>query len=159
MSLKPTNPKDAVGVTKLPMNLVSPIIKSYQAVAHFLGMVKYGAWNWRLGGARASVYKAALDRHMDAWWEGEELDPADGTPHLANALACIGILIDAKHAGTFIDDRPPSNHKELAKVRTEFEVMMARIREQYKNADPHHFTIAEPLVAAPAAVAAQPKKR
>ncbi len=159
MSLKPTNPKDAVGISKLPMNLVSPIVKSYQAIAQFLGMVKYGAWNWRHGGARASIYKAALDRHIDAWWEGEELDPADGTPHLANALACISILIDAKHAGQLIDDRPPSNHQELARVRVEFEAMMVRIREQYKDMQPHHFTIAEPLIPAPAVVATQPKKR
>ena len=71
MNSKDTSPKDLLGQTKLPMHLVSGIVKAYQAVAHWLGNVKYGAWNYRAMGARASVYRAALDRHMDAWWEGE----------------------------------------------------------------------------------------
>lgn len=140
---KPSNPKDAIATDKLSLHLVSPIVKAYQAISHFLGNVKYGAWNWRAAGARASVYKSALDRHLDAWWEGEENDPRDGTPHLANALACIGILIDAKHAGKLIDDRPPSNHKGLAEVREQFEALMPKIRECYKDKNPKHYTIAD----------------
>jgi hypothetical protein len=61
-------------------------VKAYVAIAKYLGGVKYGFWNWRAGGARASIYRAALDRHMDRWYSGEENDPADGTPHLANAM-------------------------------------------------------------------------
>jgi len=143
MSEKPTNPKDAIATNKLPSHLVSPIVKAYQAISHFLGNVKYGAWNYRGAGARASVYKAALDRHVDAWWEGEELDPTDGTPHLANALACIGILIDAKHAGKLVDDRPPSLHGELATVRAKFEALMPIIRERYADKAPYHYSIAD----------------
>lgn len=140
---KPTNPKDAIATNKLPTHLVSSIVKAYQAIAHYLGNVKYGAWNYRVAGARASVYRAALDRHMDAWMEGEDLDPVDGTPHLANALACIGILIDAKHSGKLIDDRPPSLHNELAKVRAEFEALMPKIREKYADRNPRHYTLAD----------------
>lgn len=140
---KDANPKDAIADTKLPSHLVSPIVKAYQAIAHFLGNVKYGAWNFRAAGARASVYRAAADRHLDAWFEGEEYDPVDGTPHLANAIACINILIEAKHAGKLEDDRPPSNHKELAKIRAEFEALMPKIREKYKDKNPRHYTIAD----------------
>jgi hypothetical protein len=140
---KPSNPKDAIATNKLPSHLVSPIVKAYQAISHFLGNVKYGAWNYRGAGARASVYKAALDRHVDAWWEGEEYDPTDGTPHLANALACLGILIDAKHSGKLVDDRPPSLHAELARVRAEFEALMPKIRERYADKDPKHWSIAD----------------
>lgn len=140
---KPGNPKDIIAVNKLPTWLVSPIVKAYDAIAHFLGNVKYGAWNWRGAGARVSVYKSALDRHMDAFMEGEWYDPTDGTPHLANAKACLNIIIDSFHSGTLIDDRPPSNHKELARLRAEFEAMMPRIREQYKDKAPYHFTIAD----------------
>lgn len=140
---KPTNPKDAVATDKLALHLVSPIVKAYQAIAHYLGNVKYGAWNWRGAGARASIYKSALDRHLDAWWEGEENDPVDSTPHLANAQACLNILIDAKHAGKLIDDRPPSNHKGLAEVRAQFEALMPKIRERYADKAPKHYTIAD----------------
>ena len=141
MEEKQTNPKDGIATNKLPSHLVSPIVKAYQAIAHFLGNVKYGAWNFRVAGARASVYRAAVDRHLDAWWEGEEIDPTDGTPHLANALCCINILIDAKHSGGLIDDRPPSRAGELAKVRAEFEALMPLIRERYADKNPRHYTI------------------
>lgn len=143
MSTKFTNPKDGIGITKLPAHLVSPIVKAYQAIAHYLGNVKYGAWNYRAAGARASVYKAALERHMDAWWEGEECDPVDGTPHLANALACIGILIDAKHAGLLTDDRPPSQASELRAVRDEFEGLMVKLQAMYGDREVRHYTIAD----------------
>lgn len=138
---KPTNPKDALATNKLPLHLVSPIVKAYQALAHYLGNVKYGAWNYRGAGIRNSVYKAAAERHLDAWWEGEELDPTDGTPHLANALACVNILIEGKYTPSTVDDRPPSRAEALAAVRAELEALMPKIRERYAHLNPRHFTI------------------
>lgn len=141
MSEKPTNPKDGIGVTKVPLHLVSGVVKAYQAIAHYLGNVKYGAWNYRACGARASVYRAGLERHMDKWWEGEELDPADGTPHLANALACINILIECSEGGNLVDDRPPS--RDLNPLYARVEGMMQNIREKYADKNPKHYTIAD----------------
>lgn len=140
---KATNPKDAIGVLKVPLHLVSPIVKAYQSLAHYLGNVKYGAWNFRTCGARASVYKAALDRHIDKWWEGEEFDPADNTPHLANAQACLNILIECSVGGNLVDDRPPSRAKELNEVYAMIERTMGEIRERYKDRSPRHYTIAD----------------
>lgn len=139
--LKPTNPKDAIGIAKVPLHLVSGVVKAYQAVAHYLGNVKYGAWNYRAGGARASVYVSALMRHVDKWWEGEEYDQADGTPHLANALACINILIETKYGGNLVDDRPPS--RDLNPLYKEMEAIMERIKRQYPDHNPRHYTIEE----------------
>lgn len=140
---KPTNPKDAVAIDKVPLHFVSGIVKAYAAVAHFLGNVKYGAWNYRAGGARASVYKAALDRHMDRWWEGEKYDSVDGTPHLANALACINILIECQESGNLVDDRPPSRLEVLKNVYAEVESIMPKIRQRYSDRQPKHYTIAD----------------
>jgi hypothetical protein len=140
-AMKPTNPKDGIGAMKVPLHLVSGVVKAYQAIAHFLGNVKYGAWNYRACGARASVYRAALDRHMDRWWEGEELDPVDGTPHLANALCCINILIECSEGGNLVDDRPPS--RPLTGLYARIEQMMASIMERYKDKRPRHYTIAD----------------
>lgn len=140
---KPSNPKDAIAIDKLPLHLVSPIIKAYQAIAHYLGNVKYGAWNYRGTGVRNSVYRSALERHMDAWWEGEDYDPIDGTPHLANAQACLNILIEGIHTDGTIDDRPPSRARELASVRAEFEALMPKLREKYADKNPRHLTIAD----------------
>lgn len=140
---KDTNPKDAIAIDKLPMHLVSPIIKAYQAIAHYLGNVKYGAWNYRVAGVRNSIYKSALERHVDAWWEGEDYDPTDGTPHLANAQACLNILIEGQYTPSTVDDRPPSRRKELAAVRAEFEALMPKLREKYADKSPRHYTIAD----------------
>ena len=140
---KDTNPKDAIAIDKLPMHLVSPIIKAYQAIAHYLGNVKYGAWNYRVAGVRNSIYKSALERHVDAWWEGEDYDPTDGTPHLANAQACLNILIEGRYTPGTVDDRPPSRRKELAAVRAEFEALMPKLREKYADKSPRHYTIAD----------------
>lgn len=140
---KDTNPKDAIAIDKLPMHLVSPIIKAYQAIAHYLGNVKYGAWNYRVAGVRNSIYKSALERHVDAWWEGEDYDPIDGTPHLANAQACLNILIEGQYTPSTVDDRPPSRRKELAAVRAEFEALMPKLREKYADKSPRHYTIAD----------------
>jgi hypothetical protein len=145
---KATNPKDAIGDNKLPAHLVSPIIKAYQAIAHFLGNIKYGAWNYRAGGARASIYYGACNRHLDAWWEGQRCDPVDGTPHLANALACIGILIECEEGGNLTDDRPPSRIAAYERLRKEFEGTMVKVREQYKHKAPRHWTIADTKLSA-----------
>jgi hypothetical protein len=137
--VKPSNPKEAVGCKKLPMHLVSGIVKAYQAIAHYLGNVKYGAWNYAAEGARASTYMAAMNRHMDRWWLGEENDSVDGTPHLANALACINILIECQQRGNLNDDRPPSF--DLGPLYEKLEKTQAEIQERYKDRNPRHYTI------------------
>lgn len=136
---KPTNLKDVIGITKLPLHLVSPIVKAYAAIAHFLGNVKYGAWNWRAGGARVSIYVSALARHIDKYWEGEWYDKTDGTPHLANALACINILIETHHHKNIVDDRPAKS-TDLDPLYTELEAIMVKIRTKYADKNPHHHT-------------------
>jgi 5'(3')-deoxyribonucleotidase len=142
---KPTNPKDALGVMKVPLHFVSGIVKAYASIAHYLGNVKYGAWNYRNGGARASVYLSALQRHIDRWVEGQEYDSVDGTPHLANALACINILIESKANGNLIDDRPPSRINELEACYSEVERIMKTIVARYPDRKPKHFTIEDTI--------------
>lgn len=107
LSGKPTNPKSAVAIAKLPLHLVPDTLAVYAALAFAEGAAKYGAYNWREAGAAASVYVAALRRHLAKWMAGEELDAVSGVPHLASALACIGIILDARAAGVLVDDRPP----------------------------------------------------
>lgn len=107
MDSKPTNPKDRVGSKKLPLDLVPSTIKTYAALAFLEGALKYGAYNWRKSGVRASIYKAALERHLDKWWNGEWADPKTDVPHLASVIACAGIILDSHFASKLTDDRPP----------------------------------------------------
>ena len=70
------------------------------------GAVKYGPFNWREHGVAASVYVGAALRHLLDYWDGEELARDSKKPHLAHALACLAILVDATENGTLVDDRP-----------------------------------------------------
>lgn len=141
---KDTNPKDAIAVAKAPLHLCSPVAKTHWAMAQFAGMAKYGAWNWRLCGVRASVYLAAMERHMDAFKSGEELDPTDGTHHLGNVMACAAIILDAAAAGMLVDDRPP--RLDIRPVYTAAEGLASRLIAQYKDKSPRHATIADVII-------------
>lgn len=131
-----TNPKDAVADKKLPLWLLSPIAKIHWALGQAAGMMKYGAWNWRTAGVRSSIYLSALERHLEAYKSGEELDPVDGTHHLGNIMACAAIILDAREAGKLNDDRPPRVDHRPALVAAE--AQLAALQQQYKNLKPHH---------------------
>lgn len=136
---KVSNPKDLIADTKVPMWLLSPIAKIHWAIAQFAGLLKYGAWNWRVAGVRCSVYISAIERHLEGYKSGEENDPVDGTKHLANIMACCALLIEAQAANKLTDDRPPRIDHRPAIV--EAEALVAKLREQYKDRKPRHWSI------------------
>lgn len=79
-----------------------------------LGAEKYGAWNWRSHDVSARVYVGAAMRHLMQWMDGHDTDSESGASHLAHALACLGILLDAQSLGKMVDDRPtPGKAAEL----------------------------------------------
>lgn len=134
-----SNPKDLLGDGRIPLWLLSSVAKIQWALAQFAGLLKYGAWNWRVAGVRASTYISAMERHIEGYKSGEEFDPVDGTHHLGNIMACAALLLDAEAAGKLTDDRPPRvNHRPAI---AEGEALMARLREQYKDRKPRHYTI------------------
>ena len=138
---KPSNPKDLAATTRIPLWLLSPIAKAHWALAQFAGLLKYGAWNWRSTGVRSSVYLSALQRHIDAYASGEEVDPIDGTHHMGNIMACAAILLDAMAAGKLVDDRPPS--VGLRSTYADLEALGVKLLEQYNDRAPRHFTIVD----------------
>lgn len=144
VTTKDTNPKDAIAQAKVPLHLLSPIAKAFWALAQFAGMCKYGGWNWRITGVRASVYLSAMERHMDAYKSGEDLDPSDRTHHLGNVMACAAILLDAREAGKLVDDRPPV--VGLRSCYASQEYLSTVLAEQYKDRAPHHRTIADVVI-------------
>lgn len=102
------------------------------------GALKYGRANFRAVGVKASIYIDALKRHTNAYFEGEERDPDSGLPHLAHALACIAILIDAEAAGKLTDDRQfPGGYRALVDRLTP---EVARLKAKHKDRDPKHYT-------------------
>lgn len=140
---KPTNPKDIVGSNKLPLHMVPTSMVALASLAFLNGALKYGRTNWRHTGVLASVYYSAAIRHLNAWWEGEEFDE-EGVPHLASALACIGIVNDAKMAGKLRDDRAFKGAGYRALVN-ELTPVVAALRSLHAGKAPKQYTIADNL--------------
>jgi len=106
--VKETNPKDAAASGRLPLHLVPDTLLIFAAMGFAEGDSKYIAYNFRVAGIRASVYIAALRRHLMRYVNGEWADKKTGIPHLASVAACTSILIDGHVVGNIVDDRPPA---------------------------------------------------
>lgn len=135
---KPSNPKDAIGADKLPLHLWPPAATAMGCIGLCEGATKYGRANWRAAGVRASIYYDACRRHLDAWFEGEEVAPDSGVPHLANALACLAIIVDAQAAGKLVDDRNyrGEGYRELVESLTPH---VARLKILHADKAPKHW--------------------
>ena len=133
------NPKDVVGSDKIPLHLWPTTASAMGSIALLNGALKYGRSNWRGIGVRASIYFDACSRHLAAWFEGEECDE-EGVPHLASALACLAILVDAQAVGKLKDDRQfPGGHRKLFSELTSH---VARLKKLHADREPPtHWTI------------------
>lgn len=122
-----TNPKDRIGRTKPPIELIPPSAIFYEAQAMYgngriatissvalihesmafkNGAEKYGPYNWRDEKVSAMIYLGAAWRHVLDLLDQEEVASDSGVHHAAHAKACLGIFIDAKVTGNLVDDRP-----------------------------------------------------
>ena len=101
----PNDPKGAAGAKKVPMWLLPPYALQQTAWVHKLGASKYQPYNWRDTGVCATTYISAIMRHLDAWRDGEDIDPESGVTHLAHISASCNILMDAHQCSKLIDDR------------------------------------------------------
>ncbi len=102
------NPKTAMGALKVPLHLVPPSANHFLALAMADGAKKYGPYNWREKTISTSVYIGAVKRHIDAFWDGEDFANDSKVHHIAHAMACLAIMMDAMTIGKLNDDRPPT---------------------------------------------------
>jgi hypothetical protein len=103
------NPKDLLGATKISLTKLPPVAVLHAAHALMNGAARYGPYNWRDKAVRSSIYVDACERHLNAWFDGEENATDSGVHHLGHAIACLAILLDAQEAGKLVDDRPVRN--------------------------------------------------
>lgn len=146
------NPKHNQGTAKLPLHLWPQTATAMGCIGMLEGAEKYGRNNFRATDVVASIYVAACMRHLSAWFNGEEFEtmthPETGEevkvkPHMAGALSCLAILVDAEANNSLIDDRNYTNDKEvnyhsLVQYLTPF---VGRIQELFKDRNPKHWTI------------------
>lgn len=88
------------------LGLVSPLLRLAAARALTYGTSNHEEHNWRLGIEWSRIYEA-LNRHVDAWWAGEEIDEDSGLHHLDCAAAELMFLIEYVYTGKYkeFDDR------------------------------------------------------
>jgi hypothetical protein len=99
------NPKTAYGEAK-PKLSDTPTVGIREMGRVFTGGAeKYGRFNWRDHAVSATVYYDAAERHLMAWFDGEDIDPESGISHLAHVMACCNILLDAQGCGKLNDNR------------------------------------------------------
>lgn len=69
------------------------------------GAEKYAARNWELGFAWSRPYNAII-RHLNAFWDGEEIDPDSGAPHMVAVMCNAMFLAEFIKTHPELDDRP-----------------------------------------------------
>lgn len=115
-----TNPKDLLGVKKVPLGEVCPVAMLHESCAMLDGDIKYGFRNWRQKDVQARIYIDAALRHINSWAEGEEVAEDSGVHHLGHARACLGILLDAQENGNLIDNRAKGVFSKVAERLSEW---------------------------------------
>lgn len=131
---KPSNPKDSVGIRRVPFSTVPMEVTAEVGLAMLEGALKYGRHNYRTIGVRSSVYFDAALRHLVRWWEGEDIDPDSGLPHIVKALASLYVLRDSQITGLLTDDRPP----EIPEWATKLNEEAGKLIDQYPDPKPAH---------------------
>jgi hypothetical protein len=129
------NPKDAVGSCKAGVGAVPACVVNEMGVGMGEGGFKYGRHNYRETRVRAEVYFEAARRHIDDWWEGEDIDPDSGLSHVTKALCTLAVLRDAMINDMLEDDRPPAVKPGLRKALNE---KAATLRKAFPSPKPAH---------------------
>jgi len=136
--LKETNPKEAFGEAKMPLGLAPDTAITELNLAFLEGALKYGQYNWRIAGVKASTYNRAMERHRKKWWNGQDRDPSTRVRELASVMACCAILIDAEFCGKLTDDRPP--RADMERVLREAADVAAHLKQLFKDHNPPQYT-------------------
>jgi len=140
MTNKPTNPKDSIGIKKLPFSVLPWRVLTGVALAMLEGAAKYGRHNYRAAGVRASVYfDAVVARHLTEWWEGVDIDAESGEHHIDKAIAGLMVMRDSMYQGNFVDDRPPFGNVDIPDLNRR----AAEILAKHADKSPHHYTLAD----------------
>jgi hypothetical protein len=137
MEFKDSNPKDSIGYTKPPLHCIPSHVLFEVGMGMFEGGWKYRESNYRVIGVRASIYFDAAMRHLIAWWEGEDIDPASQIHHISKVISCLMVLRDCQMQSEngsgveYKDDRPPKSCVQMSSLETQFKTMLERLQRDY----------------------------
>ena len=112
---------------KPPIHLIPPDVILRLARVYQYGAKKYAPRNWEKGMDWSRMYDSAM-RHLLAFWNGEDLDPESGLPHIDHALWNVAGLA---HYAAFYRDRDDRPRKDFEIEEIE-EIIMAAEEETKK---------------------------
>ena len=92
------------GVKQEAFDLLPPVALAKVAAHYGIGAGKYAPWNWRRGYEWSKSY-AAMQRHANAFWGGEDIDAETGSPHMAAVAFHALTLLTFMDEHTGFDDR------------------------------------------------------
>lgn len=69
------------------------------------GASKYADRNYEAGMEISRIF-AATQRHLSAYWRGQDLDEESALPHIAHAITDLMILLEVERLHPEMDDRP-----------------------------------------------------
>lgn len=132
-SSKPTNPKDSAAFGKRIAFSVIPFrVLAGLALALAEGAWKYGRHNYRPAGVRAMTYVDATLRHLFAYVEGQDIDPASGFHHVDKAIASLVVLRDGLYQGNVTDDRPPAIEGDfISEANAQYEALAVKMQADH----------------------------
>ena len=79
---------------KLEYGLLPPLALEETVKVLTFGAQKYERDNWQKVPDAKRRYFDALQRHVWAWKQGEQIDPESGIHHLAHAMCCLMFLYE-----------------------------------------------------------------
>jgi hypothetical protein len=96
---------------------------SFKALAELVkvlefGAKKYDSWNWSKGLSFTETFES-MQRHLVAWYNGEDNDPETGLSHMAHVFCNAMFLMHFIVTGTGKDDRYFKNNDNNTE-QTEF---------------------------------------
>lgn len=103
------------GVKAARYDLLPPEPTWYEALVYGAGASKYADRNWE-NGYEWGKGIAALERHIQLFKAGEDLDPEFGLPHLAHARWHTGTLLTFWAREIGIDDRTKEANIDVMKA-------------------------------------------
>ena len=91
----------------IPVEALATVARHYG-----VGAKKYAAHNWRKGYEWSKSY-AALQRHTQAFWSGEDIDEETGSPHMAAvAFHALALLTYMQEHPDFDDRFKPRGNSQ-----------------------------------------------
>jgi len=105
VQLPDQNLKTAAARGKPTLSAVPPVAFFALGAAMQNGANKYGVGNYLQTGATASVFYDAMSRHLNQWYQGEDVDKDSGVHHLGHLMASCAILLACEREGVLNDDR------------------------------------------------------